>query len=37
MVISGGRVLDPASGMDAVSDVAVLDGRIHSRTRRSIA
>ena len=28
MVISGGRVVDPASGMDAVGDVAVLDGRI---------
>jgi cytosine/adenosine deaminase-related metal-dependent hydrolase len=28
LVISGGRVVDPASGMDAVSDVAVLDGKI---------
>jgi predicted amidohydrolase len=28
LVISGGRVVDPASGMDAVGDVAVLDGRI---------
>jgi N-acyl-D-glutamate deacylase len=28
IVISGGRVVDPASGMDAVGDVAVLDGRI---------
>jgi N-acyl-D-glutamate deacylase len=28
MVISGGRVVDPASGMDAVGDVAVVDGRI---------
>ena len=28
MVISGGRVVDPASGMDAIGDVAVLDGRI---------
>ena len=28
IVISGGRVVDPASGMDAVADVAVLDGRI---------
>ena len=28
MVISGGRVVDPASGMDAAGDVAVLDGRI---------
>ena len=26
--ISGGRVVDPASGMDAVGDVAVEDGRI---------
>ena len=28
LVISGGRVVDPASGMDAVGDVAVVDGRI---------
>src|ERR1700722_15394490 len=28
MVISGGHVVDPASGMDAIGDVAVLDGRI---------
>ena len=28
LVISGGRVVDPASGMDAVGDVAVLDGKI---------
>ena len=28
IVISGGRVVDPASGMDAIGDVAVLDGRI---------
>src|SRR5580765_5843922 len=28
VIISGGRVVDPASGMDAVGDVAVLDGRI---------
>src|SRR5579862_2812057 len=28
LVITGGRVVDPASGMDAVGDVAVLDGRI---------
>src|SRR5882672_2641283 len=28
LVISGGRVVDPASGMDAIGDVAVLDGRI---------
>ena len=28
LVISGGRVVDPASGMDAVADVALLDGRI---------
>ena len=28
LVISGGRVVDPASGMDAVGDVAVMDGRI---------
>src|SRR5262245_48526174 len=28
MVISGGRVVDPASGMDAIGDVAVVDGRI---------
>src|SRR5215467_7050580 len=28
LVIRGGRVVDPASGMDAVGDVAVLDGKI---------
>src|SRR3954453_8761959 len=28
LVISGGRVVDPLSGMDAVGDVALLDGRI---------
>src|SRR5438132_12587481 len=28
LIISGGRVVDPASGMDAIGDVAVLDGRI---------
>jgi len=28
LVISGGRVVDPASGMDAVAEVALLDGRI---------
>ena len=28
IVISGGRVVDPASGTDAVADVAVLDGKI---------
>ncbi|WFU44825.1 amidohydrolase family protein [Bradyrhizobium sp. CB82] len=28
LVIRGGRVVDPASGMDAVGDVAVMDGRI---------
>ena len=28
LVISGGRVVDPASGTDAIADVAVLDGRI---------
>ena len=28
LVISGGRVVDPASGMDAVGDVALLDGKI---------
>src|SRR5438045_9400626 len=28
LVIKGGRVVDPASGMDAIGDVAVLDGRI---------
>lgn len=28
LVISGGRVVDPASGMDATGDVALLDGRI---------
>src|SRR5215469_14886367 len=28
ITISGGRVVDPASGMDAVMDVAVVDGKI---------
>ncbi len=28
LVINGGRVVDPASGMDCVADVAVLEGRI---------
>lgn len=28
LVIAGGRVVDPASGMDSVGDVAVMDGRI---------
>src|ERR1700761_8024877 len=28
LVISGGRVVDPASGMDSIGDVALLDGRI---------
>src|SRR4051812_12419000 len=28
LVISGGRVVDPASGMDAIGDVAVVDGQI---------
>ena len=28
LIIRGGRVVDPASGMDAIGDVAVLDGKI---------
>ncbi|MFN5489345.1 MAG: amidohydrolase/deacetylase family metallohydrolase, partial [Bradyrhizobium sp.] len=28
LVISGGRVVDPASGMDAIGDVAGVDGKI---------
>jgi cytosine/adenosine deaminase-related metal-dependent hydrolase len=28
LVISGGRVVDPASGMDAIADLVVQDGRI---------
>ena len=28
LVISGGRIVDPASGMDAIGDVALLDNRI---------
>src|SRR4051794_1289462 len=28
LVITGGRVVDPASGMDAIGDVAVVDGQI---------
>ena len=28
LVISGGRVVDPESGIDAIGDVAVLDGKI---------
>src|ERR1700690_1136646 len=30
LVITGGRVGDPASGMDAIGEVAVLDGRIRA-------
>ena len=30
VVLSGGRVIDPASGLDAVGDVHVVDGRISS-------
>ena len=28
LVLRGGRVIDPESGLDAVRDVAVADGRI---------
>jgi N-acyl-D-aspartate/D-glutamate deacylase len=28
VVISGGRIVDPASGMDGIGDVALLDGKI---------
>jgi predicted amidohydrolase len=28
LVLRGGRVIDPESGLDAVGDVAVADGRI---------
>ena len=28
LVISGGRVVDPASGMDGVADIAIIDGTI---------
>src|SRR5207247_10582833 len=28
VVITGGRVVDPAVGMDAIGDVAIVDGRI---------
>ena len=28
LVITGGRVVDPASGMDAIGDVAIVDGKI---------
>ena len=28
LVIAGGRVVDPASGMDATADVALLDGKV---------
>ncbi len=28
LVIAGGRVVDPASGMDAMADVALLDGKV---------
>ncbi|HEY4637606.1 MAG TPA: dihydroorotase, partial [Burkholderiales bacterium] len=28
LLVKGGRVIDPASGRDAVGDVAVADGRI---------
>ena len=29
MVLRGGRVICPATGVDAVTDVAVRDGKIH--------
>ena len=28
ILIKGGRVIDPASGLDAIADVAVADGRV---------
>ena len=28
LILKGGRVIDPASGLDAVADVALADGRI---------
>lgn len=28
LMITGGRVVDPASGMDAIADVAILDGKV---------
>ena len=28
IVLRGGRVIDPASGFDAVADVAIGDGRV---------
>ncbi|SVE38513.1 uncharacterized protein METZ01_LOCUS491367, partial [marine metagenome] len=37
LVISGGRVIDPASGLDAISDVAVKDGKIAAIEPKLIA
>lgn len=33
LVIEGGRVIDPASGLDALADIAVKDGRIAALAR----
>lgn len=34
LVISGGRVIDPANSLDAIADVLILDGKIAAVTRR---
>lgn len=37
LVLVGGRVLDPASGLDAVRDVGITDGRIAAISTRRLA
>ncbi len=37
VVLAGGRVLDPASGLDAVRDVGISDGRIAAVSTRRLA
>ena len=33
LLISGGRVIDPANNLDAIADVLILDGKIAAVTR----
>jgi dihydroorotase len=37
LVVSGGRVIDPASGLDAIKDIAVKDGKIAAIEPKIIA
>ena len=34
LLIRGGRVVDPANGVDAVQDVSIEDGTVKQRRRR---